>query len=132
MRWGICWRTLLFDLRKCSTIIQVAMLLQNFIFENRENGVSDSACISNFKVDAGAALQQQITQAEIPRALVGDNNEPRTAGRKTRDESALSEKGNRVRGRLITKLAANNMKRPLLQDMKCNENGHIYMTSGWL
>ena len=38
MRWGIFWRTLLFDLRKSSDIIQVAMLLHNFIVENRENG----------------------------------------------------------------------------------------------
>jgi len=71
MRWGIFWRTILFDLKKCSKIVQVSMLLQNFIIENRENGITDGAYFSTFKVDTENQMQAQLTHdtGEAPRAL---------------------------------------------------------------
>lgn len=36
MRWGIFWRTLQFDIVKIGNIIEAAMLLHNFIINERE------------------------------------------------------------------------------------------------
>jgi hypothetical protein len=36
MRWGIFWRTLQFDILKVGDIIKAAMLLHNFIVDERE------------------------------------------------------------------------------------------------
>lgn len=129
MRWGIFWRTLLFDLKKCPQIVQVAMLLHNFIVEHRENGVADGAYFSTFSIDIDE-LQLQLTNetGEAPNPLVTDNNEPRPAGRRSVADIDLAIKGSSVRQRLTTKLAVYEMKRPLHSNMRYNSHGHIYMT----
>ena len=130
MRWGIFWRTLLFDLRKSSDIITVAMLLHNFIIENRRDGVTDGAYFENFKMNNDDSLQAAITRktGEMPRALVSDNNEPKTPGRLSDEEIAAINKGERVRNRLTVNLATAGMERPMHNTMKYNSEGHIYMT----
>lgn len=132
MRWGIFWRTLLFkDLKKNCEIVQAAMLLQNFIIENRGNGIADGAYFSNFRVDSSEPLQVTITRetGESPIPLVTDNNEPRGAGRRTLTELAAAEKAEAIRKRLTTALSVNGMSRPMQDDMRYNAHGHIYMTS---
>ena len=131
MRWGIFWRTLLYDLKKSSQVIQVGMLLQNFIIENRDDGVHDNAYFSKFSVDVFDPIQVEITRqtGEIPRAMVSDNNEPKGRGRHTLDETAMALQGAKVRDILTTRLAVNDMRRPMKHDMKYNSYGHIYMTS---
>jgi hypothetical protein len=131
MKWGIFWWTLLFDLKKCSSIIQVTMLLQNFTIENWEDGVQDNAYFANFNVDVLDPIQMEITQqtGEMPRAGVVDNNEPWGRGCRTLDESLLAKEGETIRNLQTTRLAVNEMRRPLHHDMYYNSYGHIYMSS---
>lgn len=130
MRWGIFWRTLRFDLNKCSRIVQSAMLLQNFIIENRVDGVWEDAHFANFSINVDA-LQVALTEetGEAPNPLVSDNNEQRPPGRRTKDDVELATKGGAVRERLTNILAINEMKRPIHNNMKYNQYGNIYMTS---
>jgi len=92
MRWGIFWRSLRFDLRKCGVIIQAAMLLHNFIIDERHgqpHNDCDRAFFESFSIDRSQESQRRQTQltGEQPRALVTDNNEPRPPGRSTDVES---------------------------------------------
>ena len=132
MRWGIFWGTLLFDLRKCSKIIQVTMLLHNFIIDCREGRVDrgDDSYFQDFEIETDA-MQDELTMAtgEAPRALATDNNEPRRRRRPTVDEETQRQLGDDIRHRLTIKLATHEMKRPLQHDMHYNKQGHIYMTS---
>jgi DDE superfamily endonuclease len=131
MRWGIFWRTLLFSLKKCAKVIQVGMLLHNFIIDCREaDDKDDEEFFKNFDIEMDRH-QERLTQttAEIPRPLATDNNEPRPRGRVSHDEMKLRDQGGEVRHRLTIKLATYGMKRPLQHDMKYNKHGHIYFTS---
>jgi hypothetical protein len=130
MRWGIFWRTLLFDLKKSGKIVQVAMLLHNFIVDCRESTDDDNNYFLSFNVKMNA-IQDQLTKktGEMPVAAVTDNNEPGRRGRRTIEETTLQEQGKKLRHLLTVKLAANGMRRPMLSDMHYNEYGHIYMTS---
>ena len=77
MRWGIFWRTLMVDLKKCGKIIQVAMLLHNYIIDEREGFNEDASYFQNFSISMDPE-QQLITDQtnKIPHALVTYNNEP--------------------------------------------------------
>lgn len=37
MRWGILWRKLLFDIQDVSKVVTAAMLLHNFLVDERES-----------------------------------------------------------------------------------------------
>jgi DDE superfamily endonuclease len=130
MRWGIFWRTLLFDLKKSTSIVQATMLLHNFIIESRDNLSFDQAYFEEFDIPADI-IQDHITQqtGEVPQAIATDNNEPRLGGRRTSQEIIQRELGIRIRERLTVKLAVHNMRRPLEHDMHYNSHGHIYMSS---
>jgi hypothetical protein len=130
MRWGLFWRTLLFDLKKSTRVIQAAMLLQNFIIDNRESAEEDMYYFENFSVNMDR-IQQALTEqtGEMPRAVVTDNNEPRRRGRRTIQEEEMRTIGAGVRSRLTVKLATHELKRPMLHDMKYNSYGHIYLDS---
>jgi DDE superfamily endonuclease len=130
MRWGIFWRTLAFDLNKATKIVQVAMLLHNFILDMRENDSLDNAYFQDFDIPADS-IQDYITEqtGEAPQAIATDNNEPRLGGRPSSDEVKQRELGITVRERLTVKLAVQDMRRPLEHDMHYNSHGHIYMTS---
>jgi DDE superfamily endonuclease len=128
MRWGIFWRTLLFELKKCCKVIQVCMLLHNYIVDFRDE--MDDLFFTSFAIEMDE-IQQTITRTsgEMPRAVATDNNEPRRRGRPTFEESKLSELGEKVRHRLTVKLSSHDRRRPLQHDMHYNQHGHIYMTS---
>lgn len=130
MRWGTLWRTLLFDLMKCCDVVRVCMSSQNFVIDNRESSEKDTQHFKSFEI-AMDETQQEITRqtGEMPRAVVTDNDEPRSAGRPTTEEALLREQGTQVRNDLTVKLSAYDLKRPLQHDMKCNSHGHIYMES---
>ena len=127
MRWGILWRTLAFDLKKSAKIVQVCMLLHNFIVDSRED---DQAFFRNFNIRMDR-IQQEITRqtGEIPRPLVTDNNEPLIRGRPTNNEQRLRSLALETRHRLTVSLAVNDMLRPMEHDMHYNQYGHIYITS---
>jgi DDE superfamily endonuclease len=127
MRWGIFWRTLLFDLKKSANIVQVTMLLHNFIIDCREK---DPTYFEQFDIPADDT-QDYITEqtGEVPQAIATDNNEPRTPGRRTLEENKQRERGISIRDRLTVQLAVHNMKRPMEHGMHYNSHGHIYMSS---
>ena len=134
MRWGIFWRTLRFKLKKCQAIIQVAMLLQNFIVDNRDGTAQDQyeqQYFRKFNMPTRTVLQTHLTETtgEVPRALVTDNNEPHPGGRPTINEKQLRQTGEQVRHSLMVQLSTHNHERPLQHEMHYNSCGHIYMTS---
>jgi hypothetical protein len=132
MRWGILWRTLLFDLKKCAKIVQVCMLLHNFILSLRDvdDQRADIGYFRDFDVTMDSVQQALTNQTgEMPRAVVTDNNEPRPRGRPTMDDVDLRRHGQEVRHRLTVQLAAHDLRRPMQHDMRYNSHGHIYMTS---
>jgi len=132
MRWGVFWRSLRFDLKKCSRIITVAMLLHNFIIDER-NGEGhddfDREYFQHFRIDSSLESQRRQTAStgEQARALVTDNNEPRAGGRPTNEDQHRREEGSRVRNNNVLLLATHNMKRPIHSSMRMNAEGHIYM-----
>lgn len=131
MRWGIFWRTLLFDLKKSVKIIQVSMLLHNYIVDERdEDDTEDSRYFREFNVRMDEA-QDELYNAtrEVPDALVTDNNEPRPKSRPTQEEANMRQQGEHVRTLLTTKLASANMRRPLQHNMRYNKHGNIVITS---
>jgi DDE superfamily endonuclease len=130
MRWGIFWRTLLFDLKKCAKIVQATMLLHNFIVDSRENTQTDMLYFEQFQIPVDS-IQDELTllTGEVPAAVATDNNEPRPGGRPSLDDIKLRELGLVIRENLTVKLAVHEMRRPMLQDMHYNAHGHIYMTS---
>lgn len=108
MRWGIFWRTMRFGLRKSIDIVNVAMLVHNFIVDYRQgNTTEDSDMFNTFNHDAEDTLQQELTRTtgEIPQANVTDNNEPRPTGRRSKDEEASRQEGLKIREQLTVKLA---------------------------
>jgi DDE superfamily endonuclease len=127
MRWGIFWRTLLFDLRKSTRIIQATMLLHNFILDNERD---DARFFQEFSIQMDD-IQNELTRqtGEIPRALVSDNNETNTGGRPSLTDRESRRMGDAVRHRLTVRLAIHDLQRPLQHDMHYNSHGHIYMTS---
>jgi len=132
MRWGIFWRALRFDLKKCGMIIQAAMLLHNFIIDERHGNPHDDFdrnYFSNFRIDGNQQSQQRLTQAtgEQPRALVTDNNEPRPAGRPSNQDAEHRRQGQRIRNSNLLKLAHHNFQRPILSNMRLNAQGHVHM-----
>ena len=127
MRWGIFWRTLQFDLKKSQKIISVAMLLHNFIIDHDRD---ERSYFEDFSLPRDS-VQEALTRqsGEMPRAVVTDNNEGRPPGRPSSDDNRRREKGEDVRHRLLVKLAAKDLRQPLLHNMHYNSHGHIYMTS---
>jgi hypothetical protein len=131
MRWGIFWRTLLFNLKKSAKVVQVAMLLHNFIIDCREaDDREDDRFFQMFDIQMDT-LQVELTHqtGEMPRAIVTDNNEPRPKGRPSAHDLRFRELGTELRHRLMIQLATREMRRPLQHDMHYNSHGHIYMTS---
>jgi hypothetical protein len=128
MRWGIFWRTLLFDLKKAPKIIQVAMLLHNFILDNDDR--EDSRFFQEFRIRMDS-VQHEITRqtGEMPVPMVSDNNQPNLGGRPSMKEQEQKQPGYTVREHLTIKLATHEMVRPLQHDMHYNSYGHIYISS---
>jgi DDE superfamily endonuclease len=132
MRFGILWRTLLFGLKKSANVVQVCMLLHNFIIDCRENLLQDQdddSYFQHFEIEMDT-IQRELTRqtGELPRAIVTDNNEPRIGGRPTLEEAEMRRLGQEVRQRLTVKLASKAMRHPLQHDMHYNSQGHIYFT----
>jgi hypothetical protein len=128
MRWGIFWRRLCFNPTKVGSIIHCAMLLHNFIVEQREvadNDV-DSNFFQNFTYDETES--SRLAHSESPEAIVTDNDEPKPKGRHDKYKEDLKVLGENLRTTLAINLAAKNYVRPLQGDMKYNKHGHVYMT----
>ena len=102
------------------------MLLHNFILDERVQ--LDDPSTFNVTIDT---VQMELTDqtGEAPNPIVVDNNEPRRRGRRTVEETDAHEKGDRLRRILTTKLATQEMRRPMQHGINYNRYGHIYITS---
>jgi hypothetical protein len=122
-RWGILWKTLHFDLVKCQRIIQVCMLLHNFINDDK-----DSDSVNSDECDWRPHNQQGTNGDRVERAfpLVTDNNEQDVGGRRSEAQEQYRLRGEAIRRTIAVLLHANGMKRPLYSGMRYNEFGHIF------
>ena len=125
MRWGIFWRSLQFDLKKCQKIIMVCMLLHNFILENREDDNADRAYFEDFTIPRND-IQIHLTAStgEIPLSLTIDNGAEAAGGRPSVDVAELKQQGEQIRTRLAIDLASNNLVRPMY-NMYRNKYGNV-------
>ena len=130
MRWGIFWRALQFDLITCQKIIQVAMLLHNFILEHREQDDThaDKTYFEKFDVP-GDDIQNTLTEKtnEIPIPLTTDTGEPEPKGRPTLEVTDLRNKGEEIRSTLTVDLAVAGLSRPMY-NMYRNRYGNVILT----
>jgi hypothetical protein len=127
MRWGIFWRPLRFNLADCGKIIHAAMLLQNFLIDQRED---DVAYFQSFSVDTVVRESADLAQGRgLPDALVTDNDALPPRGRPTNEEIDSKQVGEMFREQLATRLFKHNMTRPLRNNTTRNAYGHVY-TSG--
>jgi len=132
MRWGIFWRSLRFSLRKCGMVIKAAMLLHNFLINQRNGEVHDdynSMYFQNFNINTSLETQRRPTAStgEEPRVLIADNDEARPAGRPSDDERRRRAVGERIRNSNVLLLATHNFRRPITSNMRVNAHGHVYM-----
>ena len=121
MHWGIFWRTLRFSLRSTLLIIEAAMLLHNFIIDERlrkrregetdGNADSDRLYFSNFNTETmfeeeplGGSSGVGGASRENPNGGITDNNENRPAGRLSEMERCEREEGVALRNRLTERL----------------------------
>lgn len=123
-RWGILWKTLQFDLDKCQRIVQVTMLLHNYVKDDQEGE-------GMFRDDLEWRLsdqEQHGTGDRVERAfpLVTDNNEQAPGGRRSSVEEHYRVEGDTIRRSIAVRLHVNGMKRPLYSGMRYNDYGHIY------
>jgi hypothetical protein len=122
-RWGILWRTLQFDLRKCQRIIQVCMLLHNHILDDQANS-NGSRDNSDFRHTLPMTTLND--RAEQPFPLVTDNDAQLPRGRRTTSNEYLRMQGESIRRAIAVNLSVHEMTRPMHSTMRYNEFGHIY------
>jgi len=131
MRWGMFWRSLRFNLRKNALIVRTAMLLHNFIVDQRHGEPSDDfdrSHFQNFRIDNTLATQQRLTRTtgEQARAIASDDEEPCTGGRPSNQEAEFGRQGNRMRNGNVLKLATHNFRRPMQSNMRLNKQGLVH------
>ena len=133
MRWGLFWRTLKFSLYSAGDIIKAAMLLHNFLVDEREDE-SDPEDVEYFRDFSFADLSEDEVPSllrrptnEVPDALVTDNNEPRPRGRPSCGDAVLKARAEKLRENLLLSLSLNGKVRPQRKGTKYNKYGHVYM-----
>lgn len=123
MRWGILWRTLQFDLAKCQRIVQVCMLLHNFIKDEADKDEDGDLMAS---MDFRPSDHNSTSNTEHAFPLVVDNNERLVGGRRTQAQEQSRVRGECIRRSLAVLLQLNGMRRPLHSGMRYNEYGHVF------
>mgnify|MGYP001810441820 CR=1 FL=1 len=125
-RWGILWRTLRFDLGKCQRIVQVCMLVHNFI---KDDSDTEDACYNdlNWRPRDGSAVEDFSSAGqERPFPLVTDNNEVAPGGRRSNLQEYQRRRGESIRRSITMELQLHGLCRPLYNGMKYNQYGHVY------
>lgn len=122
MRWGILWRTLHFDLVKCQRIVQVCMLLHNFIKD--ENAKENDSGYYDESFWRPSANSEQSSEHAFP--LVVDNNERFVGGRPSLATESYRARAEVLRRSIAVQLQLRNMRRPLHSGMRYNQYGHVY------
>ena len=116
-QWGILWRTLQYDLGKSQRIVQVCMLLHNFI--KNENVLETEE--SDWRPQDKPAAN---TERAFP--MVSDNNEQCPRGRRSVGDDFARERGEMIRHSITIHLQMEGLRRPLHSGMRYNEYGHVY------
>ena len=65
---------------------------------------------------------------EMLRVIVMDNNEPRSKGHMSIEETKYQSEGEKIRQRLTIKLASHKMGRPMEHDIEYNRNSNVIIT----
>jgi hypothetical protein len=129
MRWGIFWRTLQFDILKVGHIIKAAMLLHNFIVNERESkGFRKEDALFFTEFSLRDQDQRQNETHEMPSVVATDNNEPHPGGRPSVAEAELQEQGEIIRNGLTNTLYGRGLRRPVTDEMRFNQYGQVYFT----
>jgi hypothetical protein len=131
MRWGIFWRKLTFSIEQIGKIINAAMLLHNFLVDEREAeqglNAEEAAFFRTF------SLREQDDRAgfsdEVASAVATDNNEPHPGGRPSNNMVTLQEKGKAKRDDITADLYGKGMTRPMRSNMSYNSQGQVYFNS---
>lgn len=129
MRWGIFWQTLQFDILKVGDIIKAAMLLHNFIVDEREaKGFreEDAAFFRSFSLRDQDPRQNE--SPEIPSVVATDNNEPHPGGRPSLSHIELQKQGEDLRNGIMNTLYGRGLGRPVSANMQFNQYGQVYFT----
>jgi hypothetical protein len=130
MRWGIFWRKLQFDIFQVGNIIQAAMLLHNFIIDERElKGFhqEEANFFQNFSLQD---LDQRVDDTdEIASPVATDNNEPHPGGRPTITGKELQEAGSRLHDGIMRSLYGRGLGRRVTNDMRFNLYGQVYFAN---
>lgn len=119
LRWGILWRTLIFNLVKSQKIIQVCMLLHNFI-KDESDGDINTECTDWRPTDSSTRGHERA----FP--LVSDNNEISVRGRRSTTNECLRQEGEVLRRSIAIQLQINGLRRPMHSGMRYNEYGHVF------
>ena len=130
MRWGILWRKLLFDIKDVGKVIKAAMLLHNFLIDERESrsglNIEDAEYFRSFSLRD--LDDRSLSSNEPPSAVATDNNEPHPGGRPNESMANHQVRGKRKRQDLIDELYGTGRGRPMNQRMRHNAYGQVYFT----
>ncbi len=131
MRWGILWRKLRFDIQCVGKVVTTAMLLHNFLVDERES-------FPSFNIDEAEyfrrfSLREQddlaLVSTEAPSAVATDNNEFHPGGRPNSSMMNHQARGKQKREQLTAELYGSGNTRPMQQTMEYNAYGQVYFTS---
>lgn len=129
MRWGIFWRPLRFKLSNCGDIINAALLLHNFLVNERDTG-SDDDYFKNFSM-ASVQEQQLLENAAhlgdpvLP--IVLETESQRSAGCPSTQQQESKSKGRSMQNALMLELSAHGKTRPSRSGTHYNGLGHVYL-----
>ena len=130
MRWGIFWRPIRFRLETTSQIIKAAMLLHNYLIQERMQcwsvNIDENEFFQDFSVNTMIELADMVT--DDLEFLVVDNGEPKPRGRPTYTTVASRDKGIAIRDQIAVSLRMNDLIRPTPIDRAMGRNpyGHLY------
>jgi hypothetical protein len=131
MRWGILWRKLLFDIQDVGKIVTVAVLLHNFLVDERESDLDFNSDDAHYF--RTFSLREQDERAEVsteaPSPVATDNNKPRPGGRPTLLMANHQARGRMMREQLTHHLYGSRLGRPMQTRMEYNAYGQVYFTS---
>jgi len=124
------WCTLKFDLDVNGPIINAAMLLHNFLIEERmqADGNSDDSYFNTFNFDfmlseSGSEDLDDLT------ALITDTDAQQVGGRPTNDQLQLRDKGEQLRFNITYNLNSEGLVRLIDGGLSRNSYGMLYVSS---
>ena len=122
MRFGLFWRPLQFDIASIGDILTAACLLHNFMVDERSDDDD------NIMVPTDTTSNLSIGPGDVPVYTDANDETARPPpGRPTVSGELSRERGRYIRESLSTALQVKGLTRPLLQGMKRNEYGMVYM-----